>query len=115
MDHAGRPRGGDRARLIAQICHGNSRPPKVRSLGAPNAGADFFIFSMSRLDSSRIRSGEIRTTNSENVGSQSHSLRQPVRGQHSLRIWTGAEKPNNGGPLRTNLRTSVSWERPNIR
>ena len=37
----------------------------------------------------------------ENVGTQVHSLRQPVRVQHS------PQKPNSGGPSRANLRTAI--------
>lgn len=63
------------------------------------------VFSGKRLDFRSTRPSKILATNSETVGFQDHSLRQHARVQHSLGPCGRAEKPNNGGPSWTDLRT----------
>src|SRR3954469_25631832 len=57
-----------RDRLRLEACREIRRPQAQESPYGTSAG----------LDSGGSRSSEIRPTNSETVGSQSHSLRQPV-------------------------------------
>ena len=59
-----------------------------------------------------------RRLEAENVGSQFHSLRQPVRVQHSPLTCETAEIPNKYGASRANLRTAIellSSKTPSLR
>src|SRR5438477_9749250 len=50
----------------------------------PSGPSIFPVLSRRELDPSRTRPSKILVTNSENVGSQSHSLRQPFNRKQSL-------------------------------
>src|SRR6187200_1690695 len=73
------------------------------------------VFSGKQLDFRTARPSKILATNSETVGFQDHSLRQAVRAKRSLWARGRAEKPNNGGPSRANLRTPMAGPTLEIR
>ena len=89
--------GGQRvAAPVEESAFAPSRTPSAASGNvsrAPLAGetsrttkANSLVFSVRRLDPSRTRPSNIIATNSETVGSQSHSLRQLVMYSQSCRV-----------------------------
>jgi hypothetical protein len=87
---------------------------RLHSLERLTAKQNSLVLSVRRLDPSPTRPSNIIATNSETVGSQSHSLRQPFRDQHSPlaceRLW----QPNNRGLRWTDLRTASFCLSPEI-
>jgi hypothetical protein len=71
-------------------------------------------FSKERLDPSRAPLSGIRATNSENVGSQSHFLRQCTLDQSSRAQSPTVRNPNIGGHCASNLLTFKRSCRPQI-